>query len=271
MLFSLAGADALMAQSIAAERLQRLMDSDALLALIDVREWGEFSLGQILGSRNVARGSLEKYLPFLVPDREVMIVLICTDGIRAALAARTAEALEYASVCVLEGGIAGWKRAGGETYGGWSLTGKDYGERLLVQAGVPEMTAETLHRMLATGTAVCVLDSRPLSEYRASHLPGARSAPLGSIALIVKELGLDPEVPIVTNCAGRTRSIIAAHLLGRMNLPNPVYALKGGDGSLAYRRMGERACKWRRSRARAGAVVGRGCRVRGAAQKRGLD
>ena len=38
-------------------------------------------------------------------------------------------------------------------------------------------------------------------------------------------------MPIVTNCAGRTRSIIAAHLLRRMNLPSPVYALKGGTGA----------------------------------------
>ena len=40
-----------------------------MFALIDVREWGEFSLEQILGARNLARGSLEKYLPFLIPDR----------------------------------------------------------------------------------------------------------------------------------------------------------------------------------------------------------
>ena len=35
----------------------------------------------------------------------------------------------------------------------------------------------------------------------------------------------------MTNCAGRTRSIIAAHLLLRMKLRNPVYALKGGTGA----------------------------------------
>ncbi len=218
-------------QSISAERVQELMHSNALFALIDVREWGEFSLEQILASRNVARGSLEKYLPFLVPDRGVPLVLVCGDGARSTLAARSAKALGYANVSVLEGGLTEWKSAGGETYGGWSLTGKDYGERLLVQAGVAEMAADTLHRMLADGNAVCILDSRPRSEYRASHLPGARSAPLSHIVPIVQNLGLDPEVPIVTNCAGRTRSIIAAHLLGRMNLSNPVYALKGGTGA----------------------------------------
>jgi rhodanese-related sulfurtransferase len=222
---------AVTAQSISPGQAQELMRSSALFALIDVREWGEFALEQILGSRNISRGSLEKYLPFLVPDRGASIMLVCSDGGCAMLAAPTVDALGYKNVSVLEGGLIQWKRGGGETYGGWSLTGKDYGERLLVQAAVPEISADTLHRMLAAGGEVCILDSRPRSEYRASHLPGALSAPLSHIAVIVKALDLSSTVPIVTNCAGRTRSIIAAHLLSRMNLPNPVYALKGGTGA----------------------------------------
>jgi len=51
-----------MPKTIAATALRELMRSDALFALIDVREWGEFSLAQILGARNIARGSLEKYV-----------------------------------------------------------------------------------------------------------------------------------------------------------------------------------------------------------------
>ena len=35
----------------------------------------------------------------------------------------------------------------------------------------------------------------------------------------------------MTNCGGRTRSIIAAHLFRRMKLANPVFALKGGTGA----------------------------------------
>ena len=131
----------------------------------------------------------------------------------------------------LSGGLAEWKRTNGETYGGWSLTGKDYGERLLVQENVAELTATKLHSMLERGEPVTIVDSRPYPEFKASHLPGAQSTPIGEIALAAKDLASDPAVPIVTNCAGRTRSIIAAHLLRRMNLPSPVYALKGGTGA----------------------------------------
>jgi rhodanese-related sulfurtransferase len=64
-----------MAETIDANQLQELMRSDVPFALIDVCEWGEFSLAQILGARNIARGSVEGYLPFLIPDRGVTVVL----------------------------------------------------------------------------------------------------------------------------------------------------------------------------------------------------
>ena len=188
-----------MPATIDANELQELMRSTALFALIDVREWGEFSLGQILGARNIARGSLEKYLLFLVPNRSVTLVLICDDGRRSALAAETARQLGYRRVTLLAGGIEEWKRAGGETYGGWSLTGKDYGERLLVEENVPELTASELHEMLIRGERVTVLDSRPYPEFKASHLPDAHSAPIGDLALLAGDFASDSNVPIVTN------------------------------------------------------------------------
>ena len=155
-----------MPQTVDVIQLQRLMRSDALLALIDVREWGEFSLGQFLGARNIARGSLEKYLPFVVPDRSITLVLMCDDGRRSALAVQTARQLGYSQVTVLAGGLEEWKRAGGETYGGWSLTGKDYGERLLVEEKIPELTASELHEMLHRGEWVTTSIRDPIRNSR---------------------------------------------------------------------------------------------------------
>jgi rhodanese-related sulfurtransferase len=231
-----------MPETIDAKQLRALMTTDAPFALIDVREWGEFSLAQILGARNIVRGSLEKYLPFLVPDRSINLVLMCDDRRRSALAAETVRDLGYSHVSVLAGGLEAWKRAGGETYGGWSLTGKDYGERLLVEENVPELTAPELHEMLKRRERVTILDSRPYPEFKASHLPGAHSAPIGDLALVAADFASDRDTPIVTNCAGRTRSIIGAHLLLRMKLSNPVHALKGGTGAWRIAGWGDELC-----------------------------
>jgi rhodanese-related sulfurtransferase len=220
-----------MANPISSKELQRLMDSTELFALLDVRDWGEFELGQILGARSLPRGSLEGYLPYLVPKNDIAVVFACNDGRRSALAAATGEAMGYTRAFVLEGGLEAWKESGGDVYGGWSLTGKDYGEKLVVEERIPELSVEKLHRWLAGGERVCILDSRPVTEYRAAHLPGARSAPIGQLALEAYGLIDDSNIPVVTNCAGRTRSIIAAHVLRRMKLPNPIFALKGGTGA----------------------------------------
>jgi rhodanese-related sulfurtransferase len=219
--------------------LHELMESDAPPALIDVREWGEFANEQILGARNVGRAFLEKYLPYLVPKRDVKVVLVCDDGLRSSHGAATARSLGYQDVSVLDGGLRAWKSAGGETFGGWSLTGKDFGERLLVEESIPEMSAKELHDLLEKKDRVCILDSRPAGEFRASHLPRAHSAPIGQLALQVTDLVPDGATPIVTNCAGRTRSIIAAHLLRRMRLGNPIYALRGGTGAWRIAGWGE--------------------------------
>jgi len=220
-----------MPDTMSAKELGELMDSAALFALIDVREWGEFEHGQILGARCLPRGSLERYLPYLVPKSDVTVVFLCDNGRRSARAAATAEAMGYTCARVFDGGLEAWKKSGKECYGGWALTGKDYGEKLLVEEAIPEISANRLHRQLAAGESVCILDSRPLGEYRATHLPGARSAPIGQLALEAPGLIADPQMPVVANCAGRTRSIIAAHLLRRMQLANPVFALKGGTGA----------------------------------------
>jgi len=48
-----------MTDTISAEELRKLMKSTELFALVDVREWGEFELEQILGARSLPRGRLE--------------------------------------------------------------------------------------------------------------------------------------------------------------------------------------------------------------------
>src|SRR5262245_2539872 len=219
-----------MATIIHVEVLKALLESDSLYAVIDVRDWGEFTLEQIPGMSSVPRGSLEKYLPVLVPQQDVHVVLCCDTGERSTRAANTVEALGYTQVSILADGLQGWKAAGYETIHGWSLRGKEYGERLQVEEDIPELTAEELHAQLARGEKLYILDTRTEPEFLTAHLPGAYSSPGGELARIVTDVAQDQAVPIVTNCAGRTRSILGAHVLRRMGFPQ-VYALRGGTGA----------------------------------------
>ena len=82
------------------------------VALVDVREPHEMATGILPGAHLVPRGSLEKGVPQLVPDRATEVVVYCTVGNRSALAARVLEQLGYRSVSSLAGGITLWRAAG---------------------------------------------------------------------------------------------------------------------------------------------------------------
>jgi rhodanese-related sulfurtransferase len=219
-----------MATTISAQAFKTLMKSDTLYAVLDVRDWGEFTLEQIPGTNSLPRGHLEKYSAVLVPKKDSHVILYCDTGQRSARAAATLETLGYPNVSVLEGGLRSWKAAGYETIRGWSLRGKEYGERLQVEEDIPELTAEELHTRLAQGEKLYILDTRTEPEFLNAHLPGAYSTPGGQLPLTVTDIVRERSISIVTNCAGRTRSLLGAHLLRRMGFPQ-VYALKGGTGA----------------------------------------
>jgi rhodanese-related sulfurtransferase len=65
--------------------------------------------------------------------------------------------------------------------------------------GVEQITATELERRLARGEVV-LLDVRPEVEYRAGHIVGARSAPLGALPSLASDLPRRQE--IVAYCRG---------------------------------------------------------------------
>jgi rhodanese-related sulfurtransferase/DNA-binding HxlR family transcriptional regulator len=65
--------------------------------------------------------------------------------------------------------------------------------------GIEQVTASELEQRLALGDVV-VLDVRPEAEYRAGHIAGARSAPLGDLAAVAPKLPRRREV--VAYCRG---------------------------------------------------------------------
>src|SRR4029450_4094757 len=80
-----------MARERSAAELAKLLDTHAPLALIDVREPGEYNPAHIPGASSVPRRQLETRMGRLVPFRGVDVVVCDDNGRRAALAARTLE------------------------------------------------------------------------------------------------------------------------------------------------------------------------------------
>ncbi|SEU13707.1 rhodanese-like domain-containing protein [Variovorax sp. OV084] len=199
------------------------------IALLDVREHGQYGEAHLFYGIPLPFSRLEIDAPRLVPRRGVRVVVYDEgDADVAERAAARLAALGYTDVHVLQGGARAWKAAGYVLFAGVNLPSKTFGELAEEVYHTPRVSADQLAEMLARKDKVVVLDGRPVSEFHKMNIPSATCCPNGELAYRVRQLVPDTTTPIVINCAGRTRSIIGAQTLINLGLPNPVYALENG-------------------------------------------
>ncbi len=213
---------------VAASTLKARLSDGAEIALLDVREHGQYGEGHPFLAVPLPYSRFELGLPALVPNRAVRLVMCDgADGVAERAAAR-AEALGYACVSILAGGVDGWAAAGYTLYAGVNVPSKAFGEMVEHVRHTPRVTAAELKAMQDAGEDLAVIDGRTFAEFQRMSIPGGVSCPNGELALRISELVPSPQTRIVVNCAGRTRSIIGAQTLIDLGLPNPVYALENG-------------------------------------------
>ncbi len=218
-----------MAKTVTAQELRTMLLDGGELALLDVREEGEFSESHLLFASSLPLSRLEFGIDALVPRRGARVV-VC-DGGRDRLAERAAARLSelgYADVSVLDGGTGAWERAGHVLFSGVYVPSKAFGEYVEETCHTPNITAGELKARLDSGDDLVVLDSRPMDEFRRMNIPTAIDVPGAELAYRVYDIAPSPDTTVVVNCAGRTRSIIGAQSLIKAGIPNPVMALRNG-------------------------------------------
>ncbi|WP_321877039.1 rhodanese-related sulfurtransferase [Paraburkholderia bannensis] len=206
---------------------------DALLArreiaLLDVREEDPHAQSHPLFAANLPLAKIELDAWTKLPRRDVPIVLLDDGEGFAARAALKFDALGYTDVALLEGGLAGWVRAGGEVFRDVNVPSKAFGEYVEAERHTPSLSAEEVQALLTGDAPVVVLDARRFDEYQTMNIPGSVSVPGAELALRARALAPDPATRVIVNCAGRTRSIIGTQSLVNAGLPNPVAALRNG-------------------------------------------
>jgi rhodanese-related sulfurtransferase len=217
-----------MTQMISPSDLRKRLHDGGELALLDVREDGEFGEGHLLHANPCAYSHLEPRVGQRVPRKTTRIVLVDGgDGISEKAAERLA-ALGYTDVTILPGGVQGWADAGHVIFKGVNVPCKAFGEVVEHQAGTPRIPPEELTAMAENGVDHVILDGRTPAEFKRMSIPGGTSVPNGELVYRVHDFAPNPDTTIVVNCAGRTRSIIGAQTLINAGLPNKIVALKGG-------------------------------------------
>ena len=201
-------------------------------ALIDVREQGEFAASHILTASCIPLSAMEILVPGMVPRQDTKIVLVgdCFSS-RYNLLQRAATCLHelgYKDISFLDGGIENWRNSGYLLFSGINTLSKAFGEFVEATYKTPRIDATSLKRKIDLGEKILIFDARPAEEFRRVSIPGALNVPGAELLYRFFELVKDPDVQVVINCAGRTRSIIGAQSLINAGVPNSVMALENG-------------------------------------------
>ncbi len=213
---------------VSALTLRVWLNDGAEIALLDVREAGEFGEGHPFFAVPVPYSRLEADALRLVPRKSARVVLLDGgDGLAERAGARLAT-IGYTDLHVLDGGAPGWAAAGYVLFQGVNLPSKTFGELVEAAFGTPHISAAELRRRQEAGEPLALLDGRTVEEHGKMTIPGARPVPNGELALRWSAAVADDTTPIVVHCAGRTRSIIGAQILRNLGIPNPVLALENG-------------------------------------------
>jgi predicted metal-dependent enzyme (double-stranded beta helix superfamily)/rhodanese-related sulfurtransferase len=198
------------------------------IALLDVREEDPHAQAHPLFAANFPYGRIELDAYAKLPRRDVPIVVL-DDGEGLALpSALRLHQLGYTDVALLEGGVAGWRDAGGELFRDVNVPSKSFGELVEHERHTPSLPAPEVQALIDNGADIVILDARRYDEYHTMSIPGSISVPGAELALRARELAPDPSTRIIVNCAGRTRSIIGTQSLINAGVPNPVAALRNG-------------------------------------------
>ena len=198
------------------------------IAFLDVREEDPHAQEHPLFAANVPLSRIEIDAYAKLPRKNVPIITLDDGEGDATLAAQRLIALGYTDVSVFEGGVQGWKAAGGELFRDVNVPSKSFGELVESKRHTPSLSAQEVKKLLDDQEDVVVVDVRRFDEYNTMSIPSGISVPGAELVLRVPELAPNPKTKIIVNCAGRTRSIIGTQSLINAGIPNEVNALRNG-------------------------------------------
>jgi len=198
------------------------------IGFLDVREEDPHAQEHPLFAANLPLSRIEVDAYAKLPKKNVPIITLDDGEGFAQLAAERLINLGFTDVSVFEGGVKGWKAAGGEVFKDVNVPSKSFGEFVESQRHTPSLSAQEVKQLIDSKEDVVVVDVRRFDEYNTMSIPTGISVPGAELVLRLPELAPNPKTKVIVNCAGRTRSIIGTQSLINAGIANEVNALRNG-------------------------------------------
>jgi len=200
---------------ISVHEVNRLLQREERIVLLDVREKEERSLGYLKGSIFIPRADLPEKAEVLLREKEVPVVVYCAAGVRSLLAAKTLKGMGYTNVSSMKEGIDGWKAKGFEIESNSGLTSEQmtrYSRHILLT----EVGIEGQKKLL--GSKVLLVGAGGLGCPAGLYLAAAGVGTLGIVDSDTVDLtNLQRQVLHRTSDVGRPKTESAKEAIARIN------------------------------------------------------
>jgi hydroxyacylglutathione hydrolase len=196
-------------KAISPAELKAILEEGDGIAL-DIRSGDQFAAGHVPGSINIPlSGQFASWAGTILGLSSCPVLIADTPEQLSEARLRLARVGIEAGRGYLEGGIAGWKRAGFDL------------------ATLREISVQELQQQLSANK-MHALDVRREAEWMSGHVDGAAWWPLDRFRVSPPEVDLN--VPLAVHCQSGYRSTIACSLLQRAGFKN-VMNVRGGFGA----------------------------------------
>ncbi len=181
------------------------------VTLLDTRPAAEYLSGHALGSIHIGLGGQFAAWAGVVIGLEQDVILVSENRQTAEEARMRLARVGIERVAgILEGGVAGWARAG-------------------LELGMIDQI--TVHELKEQRGELLVVDVRGPREWSSGHIPGALLQPLDKLKIGMEEL--DRRRAMALHCKGGYRSAIACSLLEAAGFEQPINVIGGYDAWVA--------------------------------------